>query len=106
MPTFRVGLVANNIQWPSLLNKVSQIQAFFAPVCNLIVTIEHTSLAPVFNSRYPDLAPTAVVDFGWYDANISGPRASEYDIIIFVVAPNDHVGTITYQGVMTQHNMG
>lgn len=106
MPTFRVALLANNIQWPSLLNKIAQIQAFYAPVCNLVITVEHTSLHPVFNSTYPGLAPIAVVDFDWYDANISGPRAAQYDIIIFAVSPNDHVGTTTYQGHMTQHNMG
>src|SRR5438477_10818734 len=106
MPTFPVALVANNIQWPSLINKVAQIQAFFAPVCNLIITVEHTSLTPVFNSTYPTIAPISVVDFDWYDANISAPRAAAADIIIFAVAPTDHTGIATYQGVMTQHTMG
>lgn len=103
--SFRLTVIANNISWPSLTSKVDAIRQFFAPVCDLQITIEHSTLRPAFNI-YPDFSPLPVVDYDWYDRNISGPRALTADLVLFVVAPQDHAGIVTTAGAMTQHNIG
>jgi hypothetical protein len=103
--SFRLAIIANNIPWATFSSKVEAIRQFFAPVCDLQIIVEHTQLHPVFK-QYPDFSPLSIVDYDWYDQNISTPHALTADIVLFVVTPEDHAGVVTTAGTMTQHNVG
>lgn len=104
-PIIRLAVIANNIQWDSLNQKLQDVKAFYAPICDLRITVEHTSLRPIFKS-YPEIAPIFEVDFDWYDQNISKPRELTADIVMFVIAGPDHAACATPMGIMTQNNLG
>jgi hypothetical protein len=103
--SFRLSVVAYNIDWPTLYRKVVDIRNFFVPVCDLQITIEKTSLTPAF-AVYPDISPLPIMDRDWYEKNISGPRALTADITLLIVAPGDHSGVVTTSGAMVRPNFG
>jgi hypothetical protein len=104
--SFRLVVVANNLNWASLPEKIQAVCDFYAPVCTLIPEIIHTSLQPVFNNKYPELAPLYVVDRGWYDVNVATPYANRADFILFITPQSDHPGLVTYAGYMSFNNVG
>lgn len=109
MRTFNVVVVANNTDWPTLWDKMAAVRQFYAPVCDLRVSIEHTRMQPVFNNSYPGLAPLYVLDRGWYDVNVTMPMIKKHpdvDIIIFIVSEKDRHGLPTYSGLMDFNNLG
>jgi hypothetical protein len=101
--TFKLLVIANQLGWPSLQAKVDAIRAFYAPVCNLDITIQRVSLNPVY-ALYPDLAPLNVIDRGYYDLNIASPNALAADIILFITEAPQTV--ITPNGYMSMNNVG
>lgn len=105
-PTFNVKVLANNLQWASLSSKLASVAAFYYPVCVLSFQVVQTRLSPVFNASYPGLGGVSIVDEGWYDANIAEPHAGDADMVVFITPQSDHPGTVTFQGMMTQNNVG
>src|SRR5690348_16659361 len=104
--TFRVKVIANNLRWSSLDQKLEKVRQFYAPVCDLVFDVEYTNYSPTFNNTYPGLAPLYVVDRGWYDVNLATPYATEADIIMFIVAASDHPNMTTFAGLMGFNNVG
>lgn len=93
MPTYKVRILANNQAgtWASWPAKIAAIQAFYAPVCTLDISLVPTTLTPQF-SPYSGTSGNGViyqVDDAWYEANVA-PLAAGADIIMFVVPPTDH----------------
>src|SRR5689334_3259223 len=100
--TFKLLVLVNKIDWPSLPQKMEAVRAFYAPVCDLQIEIRQVSLDPVY-ALYPNLAPLYIIDRGWYDVNVATPNALEADIILFVTQSGTMV---TYQGYMSYNNVG
>jgi len=99
--TFKLLVLANNLNWTSLPEKLEAVRAFYAPACDLDIELRHTALQPIF-ARYPDVA-LPIIDHDWYDANLAAPNALKADIILFITEP----GTVTtYQGYMNQNTIG
>lgn len=105
-PIFKLLVIANNLNWPSLADKIEAVCDFYVPVCTLVPTIVHTSMHPVFNNSYPGLAPLYVVDRGWYEVNVATPYAGQADFLMFVTPPSDHPTMVTYAGYMSFNNVG
>lgn len=105
MPTFEVRIVANNDtgNWASWPEKIQDVIHFFAPVCNLVITLEKTSLTPKF-APYNGSA-VSQVDEAWYEQNISALRTNEA-LLVFVVPPTDHPTIPTLLGIETGHPIG
>lgn len=104
---FALKIVANNAQWGSWSKKIAEIKAFYASVCDLDISIEYTSLVPVF-TREPFLNPQGsvglwTVDQEWYNQNIS-KRGT--DLVTLVIPPDDHPGKVTVFGLMTGKDVG
>lgn len=105
---FRLVVISNGITWPSLAAKMAEVVKFFAPVIDLRVEIVYTKLTPVFTDIAIGLPRgTYMLDFGWFDQNVSGPYAGDADGVIFLVGPNDNPSHLpTYGGIMTYNNLG
>ncbi len=103
-PTFRIKVLANNIQWRSFQAKLAAVAAFYASKCELTFEVVETSLLPIFTT-YDDLAPLSIVNRDWYDENVARPYAGSADIVVLVLSPEDHIRA-TPIGVMTFHNVG
>src|SRR5689334_21694563 len=103
MRTFKLLVLANQIDWPTLRQKMEAVRQFYAPVCNLDIEVRNVSMQPTF-ATYPDVAPLSVIDRGYYDLNIAAPNALGADIILFVTpAP---LNVATYEGYMSYNNVG
>jgi hypothetical protein len=102
MRSFNVRILANNEAgtWTSWGEKIVAIKAFYAPVCDLNITLSPSKLTPQFAPYAPisGSADTYVVDPTWYQENVL-PLAEGADMIIFVVPPTDHPNVITYMGL-------
>jgi hypothetical protein len=102
MRSFNVRILANNEAgtWTSWGEKIAAIKAFYAPVCELDITLAPSKLTPQFAPYAPisGSADTYVVDPTWYQENVL-PLAEGADMIIFVVPPTDHPNIITYMGL-------
>src|ERR1700694_1042841 len=103
MRTFKLLVLANQIDWASLPAKMEAVRAFYAPVCNLDIEIRRVSLYPTYG-LYPELAPLYVIDRGWYDVNLASPNALQADIILFVAHPAPTIPT--FEGYMSFNNVG
>lgn len=101
-PIFNLLVVANDLAWDSLQEKVSSVCDFYAPVCTLLPKIVHTQLSPVF-SKYPELDPLYVIDRGWFDVNVATPHAIDADFILFICP---HYPVATPLGYMSSNNVG
>ncbi len=110
-PTFKLLIVANNCDWASWQDKITVLTNFFAPVCDLQITLTHTQFDPVpmqsvavTNTAYESFAPnvpTLIVDENWYNTNVV-PLAKGYDIVSLVLAIGqwplqDNARGLTYQ---------
>lgn len=104
MRTFRLKVIADRIEWGSLPQILEDVRKFYAPSVDLNISIVHTSLSPVYNSTYADLAPLAVVDYDWYDRNVTVPHLADADIVL-LLTPQPTTPT-TYAGIMTFANCG
>lgn len=93
MRSFSVRILANNQagNWASWDAKIAAIKAFYAPACELDITLTPTRLTPQFAPYQNTSGSGAVyrVDETWYAQNVV-PLADGADIIIFVVPPTDH----------------
>lgn len=69
MPTFKLVLLANNDagSWQSWPDKIAQIKSFYAPVCNLDITLIKTTLTPQFTVFEGGVYS---IDEDWYQANV------------------------------------
>ncbi len=102
MRTFKLLVLANQIDWETLPAKMEAVKAFYAPVCNLDIEIRHVSLYPTY-AQYPDVTPLYVIDRGWYDVNLAAPNALQADLILFITKP----GSVeTWAGYMSYNNVG
>jgi len=101
MRSYSLRILANNQAgtWPSWPEKIAAIKAFYAPVCELAITLTPTTLTPQFAPYAPisGSANTYVVGQGWYEANVV-PLADGADFVMFVVPPTDHPNIITFIG--------
>jgi len=92
-PTFKLTILANNEAgtWTSWSAKKAAIQAFYAPVCTLDISVIPTHLTPQFSPYEPASGSSFVyrVDETWYEENVL-PYAEGADIVMFVVPPTDH----------------
>lgn len=93
MRSYSVRIIANNeaSTWSSWPEKIAQVKAFYASVCDLSITLIPSNLTPQF-TPYAGVSGNGTiyrVDEGWYETNVL-PLASGADIIIFVVPPSDH----------------
>jgi hypothetical protein len=102
MRLFNVRILANNEAgtWQSWPEKIAAIKAFYAPVCELNISVTPTTLTPQFAPYEPSSGSSSVyrVDENWYEANVN-PLAQGADIIIFVVPPTDHPNLVTLMGL-------
>jgi hypothetical protein len=102
MRSFTLRILANNEAgtWASWPEKIAALKTFYAPVCELDITLVPTALTPQFAPYAPisGSADTYVVDPAWYDANVV-PLADGADIVMLVVPPTDHANIITYMGL-------
>jgi hypothetical protein len=102
MRSFSVRIIPNNEAgtWASLEAKIAAIKAFYAPVCDLNITLGPSKLTPQFAPYEPSSGGTSVyrVDEAWYEANVS-PLAQGADIVMFVVPPSDHPNVVTLMGL-------
>ena len=102
MRSFTVRILANNEAgtWASWPEKIAKIKAFYAPDCELDITLTPTKLTPQFAPYAPisGAADTYVVDQAWYDANVV-PLADGANIVMFVVPPTDHPNVVTFMGL-------
>jgi len=102
MRTFNVSVFANNeaATWASWLEKIAAIKAFYAPVCELNITLIPTTLTPQFAPYEPSSGSGTVyrVDEAWYEANVI-PLAQGADIAMFIVPPTDHPNIVTLMGL-------
>jgi hypothetical protein len=109
MRSFKLRILANNEagNWASWPEKIAAIKAFYAPVCELDITLIPTKLTPTFSPEAPisGSAATYIVDPAWYAANVT-PLADGANIIMFAVPPTDHPGVITYMGFEAGHPIG
>jgi hypothetical protein len=107
MRTFTLRILANNEarNWASWPEKIAAIKAFYAPVCELDITLTPTTLTPQF-SPYPGVSNGAVyqVDEAWYEQDVT-PLADDADIVMFVVPPSDHT-VPTLIGLEANHPKG
>jgi hypothetical protein len=103
MQTFRLLVLANNIDWASLSAKMDAVKTFYAPVCNLEISIQQISVTPVY-TLYPELEPLYVIDRDWYDQHFAAPAALLADIVLFITKPGYQ--TPTYMGYMSYNNVG
>ena len=108
MRSFTVRILANNQAgtWASWPEKVAAIKAFYAPACELDITVTPTLLAPTFMPYQQTSGSGAIyqVDEAWYEANVT-PLAAGADIVMFVVPPSDHV-VPTLLGLEANHPKG
>jgi hypothetical protein len=97
-PTYKLTIVANNEAgaWASWPAKIAAIQAFYAPVCTLDITVIPTHLTPQFSPDEPASGSSFVyrVDETWYEDNVL-LMAEGADIVMFVVPPTDHTVVTT-----------
>ena len=100
MRSFNVRILANNEAgtWQSWPEKIAAIKAFYAPACELDITLTPTTLAPQFALYEPSSGPVYRVDESWYEANVL-PLAQGADMVIFVVPPTDHPNLVTLFGL-------
>src|SRR4051794_10472781 len=103
MRTFKLLVLANQINWKTLPEKMEAVKRFYAPVCNLEIETRNVSIYPTY-AKYPELAPLYIIDRGYYDLNIATPNALDADIILFVTPPPANV--VTYEGYMSSNNVG
>jgi hypothetical protein len=104
MKSFRLQILANNEagSWASWPAKIAAIKAFYAPVCELDITVTRTFLTPQF-SLYEG-STIYQVDEAWYEANVT-PLANGADIVMFVVPSSDHT-LPTLIGLEANHPKG
>ena len=104
MRSFTVRILANNEagSWASWPQKIAAIKAFYAPVCDLEITVTQTYLTPQF-APYDGTA-VYQIDETWYDENVT-PLAGGADIVMFIVPPSDHTVT-TLIGLEANHPKG
>lgn len=106
MRTLRL-VVVDNLGWKSLPQMLEQVRTFYLPIVNLDIKIAQRApypYVPKYNSSYPGLSPLAVVDFDWYDENISIPHLADADIVMFAT-PRPTIPA-TYSGYMSFANCG
>jgi hypothetical protein len=107
MRKFALRILANNEAgtWASWPEKIAAIKTFYAPVCELDITLTPTKLTPQF-SQYPGVSNGAIyqVDEAWYEANVA-PLADGANIVMFVVPPSDHT-VPTLIGLEANHPKG
>lgn len=102
--TLRVVAIVDRQQqvaWEQVLNDVRD---FYGPVVDLTFSIQQGSFRPIFNSSYPGLAPTAIIDYDWYDRFITIPNLGSADLVLFLT-PRPAT-PITYLGFMSSANCG
>jgi hypothetical protein len=102
MRSFSLRILANNEagSWASWPEKIAAIKAFYAPVCELDITLTPTTLSPQFAPYGPISGSGNVyqVDQSWYDQNVT-PLAAGADLIMFIVPPSDHPNIVTLMGL-------
>lgn len=94
----KVLIVANACPWASWPEKITAIKAFYAPLLDLEIGIQHTDFQNVPLKTYPgtvtQFGPAGATDVAgedleidqeWYAANII-PLATSYDIVVFQAA--------------------
>jgi hypothetical protein len=102
MRSYSLRILANNEAgtWASWDAKIAQIKAFYAPNCELDITLTPTTLTPKFVPYGPISGSGNVyrVDEIWYEENVN-PLAAGADLIMFVVPPSDHPNIVTLMGL-------
>jgi hypothetical protein len=102
MRSFNILIVANNEAgtWASWPEKIATIKAFYAPACDLNITLSPSNLTPQFAPYEPASGSTSVyrVDEDWYEANVL-PLAQGADMVIFIGPPTDHPNLVTLMGL-------
>jgi hypothetical protein len=102
MRSLSLRILANNEAgtWASWPEKIAAIKEFYAPACELNITLTPTMLTPQFVPYSPTSGSGTVyrVDENWYEQNVN-PLAAGADLIMFVVPPSDHPTIITLMGL-------
>jgi hypothetical protein len=85
MTQIRLHIVANNCKWKSWPDKIRDLQAWFDPLCDLVVSLEHTNLKNIPYESYgtSDGEERMGIEWKWYDENVSW-RGKDAQLVMFV----------------------
>lgn len=111
MKQIKLLIVANNCDWSTWPEKITELKTWFGPLVDLEVTVTHTKYESVPFENYSS-EDTEVVQknlFGvvawWYDLHIS-PLAKNHNIVLFVVSPDQWPAGNRARGWRTDRTYG